>query len=267
LQSPLRLSPRCSTLCDAGIEDYEQLQEGHKSFLAECNELRYCSEDMESELAKVLFGAAEGIIALEASARSAEAQSDPSSYVCNVQSIGGLCLLMPEGEPLAADYIRWLSAEVTGLPEMFAIVNKKFISAAVEGALVMAGDFIDLDALQNFAAGSGADILPTEHDVHRAACAVSKKLWHSIYDYVLAAIRAKFHEVTVTCDSLYFDLMIMTLLPFQTLLKEKEVTEDVHINITSQDHPEGDVYLEVVKIASENVTTSDGLGAAETVPS
>jgi hypothetical protein len=61
--------------------------------------------------------------------------------------------------------------------------------------------------------------------------------------------------------------MIMTLLPFQTLLKEKEATEDVHINITSQDHPEGDVYLEVVKIASENVTTSDGLGAAETIPS
>jgi hypothetical protein len=41
-------------------------------------------------------------------------------------------------------------------------VNKNFISAAVKGALVMAGESIDLNALQDAAAVSGADILLTE---------------------------------------------------------------------------------------------------------
>jgi hypothetical protein len=45
------------------------------------------------------------------------------------------------------DYICWLSIEVTGLPEMFAGINRNFISATVEGTLVMAGDSIDLAAL------------------------------------------------------------------------------------------------------------------------
>jgi hypothetical protein len=60
--------------------------------------------------------------------------------------------------------------------------------------------------------------------------------------------------------------MIMTLmLPFQTLLMEKEVTEDVHIKTTPDDHPEGAVDLEVTKIASENSMTSGSLGAMETI--
>jgi hypothetical protein len=55
--------------------------------------------------------------------------------------------------------------------------------------------------------------------------------------------------------------MIMTLLlPFQTLLKEKEVTEDDHTG----GHPEGAIDLEVTKIASENLTTSGGSDAAKT---
>jgi hypothetical protein len=54
---------------------------------------------------------------------------------------------MPEGDPLDVGYIRWLSVEVGGLPEMFAGVNENFISTAVEGALVMAGESVDLNAL------------------------------------------------------------------------------------------------------------------------
>jgi hypothetical protein len=54
---------------------------------------------------------------------------------------------MPEGEPSSMDYIRWLSVEVTGLPEMFTGRNENFIVDTVEGTLVMAGDSIDLDAL------------------------------------------------------------------------------------------------------------------------
>jgi hypothetical protein len=45
---------------------------------------------------------------------------------------------------------------------MFAGLNENFVSAAVEGALVMAGESVDLDALQDPAAVSGVHILPTE---------------------------------------------------------------------------------------------------------
>jgi hypothetical protein len=68
-------------------------------------------------------------------------------YTCNIQSIGGLCTLMLESEPSGMDYIRWLSAQIAGLPKVFSGVNKKFISAAVEGTLVVAGDSVDLASL------------------------------------------------------------------------------------------------------------------------
>jgi hypothetical protein len=55
--------------------------------------------------------------------------------------------------------------EVTSLPKMFAIVNKNFVSTAVEGALLMAGESVDHDTLQDVAALSGSDNLPMEWDV------------------------------------------------------------------------------------------------------
>jgi hypothetical protein len=45
---------------------------------------------------------------------------------------------MPEGEPSVVDYILWLTAEVTDLPEVFAGVSENFISATVEGTLAVA---------------------------------------------------------------------------------------------------------------------------------
>jgi hypothetical protein len=75
-----------------------------------------------------------------------------------------------------------------------------FSTAAIEGALAMAGDLIDLDA----AAESRADILPAGHDVRRAALAVSKKWWRLFgYNYVLSVIRAKQEEVLG-----YFQLLL-----------------------------------------------------------
>jgi hypothetical protein len=60
--------------------------------------------------------------------------------------------------------------------------------------------------------------------------------------------------------------MIMTLLlPFQTLVKEKEVTEDVHTEVVFDDHPKGAINLEVTKITSENLMTSDGLDLMKTI--
>jgi hypothetical protein len=100
-------------------------------------------------------------------------------YERKVQSIRGLCSLVPEDEPSVTDYICWLSTEVTGLLEMFAGMNEIFVSATVEGTLVMAGCSVDLAALQASAADSGADILPMERDVQSATHAVSKKWWCS----------------------------------------------------------------------------------------
>jgi uncharacterized protein YacL (UPF0231 family) len=59
---------------DARVEDYNLWMEGNKSLLAEHNELRYHSDDLESDLAKVR-SSAESITGLEAKIRSAEAHS------------------------------------------------------------------------------------------------------------------------------------------------------------------------------------------------
>jgi hypothetical protein len=68
-------------------------------------------------------------------------------YVCNTHAIGGLCSLMFEGEPSFVDYLRLLSTEISGLPDMFGGVNENFATATVKGALTMAGDPVDLEAV------------------------------------------------------------------------------------------------------------------------
>jgi hypothetical protein len=60
----------------------------------------------------------------------------------------------------------------------------------------MAGDSVDLAALQTVAAESRADILPSGRVVRKAARAMTKHRRCSFgYNYMLAAIRAKFREV------------------------------------------------------------------------
>jgi hypothetical protein len=93
-------------------------------------------------------------------------------YERNVQSIGGLCSLMPKGERAVMDYICWLTVEVTDLLEVFAGMNDNFVSVTVEGTFVMARGSVDLATLQASVADSGADILPGERDVRRATHAV-----------------------------------------------------------------------------------------------
>jgi hypothetical protein len=86
----------------------------------------------------------------------------PVLYERNIQSIRDLCSPIPEGEPSVTNYIPWLSTEVTSLLEVFVDVNENFVSATVEGTLVMDGGSVDLAALQASAADSGADIFPME---------------------------------------------------------------------------------------------------------
>jgi hypothetical protein len=56
---------------------------------------------------------------------------------------------MLTGAPSIEDYLRWLSDEVSGLPSMFSDVNENFASAAIEGALAMTEDLVDLDIVRN----------------------------------------------------------------------------------------------------------------------
>jgi hypothetical protein len=61
-------------------------------------------------------------------------------YVRNTHTTGGLCSPMPEGELSAVNYLRWLSTEISSLLNLFGGVNEHFITAAIEGALVMASE-------------------------------------------------------------------------------------------------------------------------------
>jgi hypothetical protein len=108
--------------------------------------------------------------------QSSRLSSAEKASSTNVKVIGGKTSLtstggsgatrvLTEGEPSAMDYHRWLSVEVNGLPETFIGVNGNFISATVEGTLVMAGDSIDLSIVQTSACTSGADILLVGQDV------------------------------------------------------------------------------------------------------
>jgi hypothetical protein len=89
-------------------------------------------------------------------------------YLERVQSIGGLCLMMPAEEPSIKDYLNWLSEEVSGLPDMFGNVNENFATAAIEGALMLASDSIDLEVVWTAASKAGVDILPTASGVRKA---------------------------------------------------------------------------------------------------
>jgi hypothetical protein len=105
------------------------------------------------------------------------------------------------------DYLHWLLVEVYDLPKVFAGVNENFISVVVEGALAMAGDSIDLNAIQDVVATSGADILPADRDVRNATRTVAKNWCRSFgYDYVLDAIRTRLRKVI---DSILFCLFLL----------------------------------------------------------
>jgi hypothetical protein len=167
-----------------GIEDYDLLLEGNKSLLAQCDDFRYHCDDLRAELVEVRSGSKEQIADLEAKVEFAEAHSTDVAaagekhlkdfedelvrdlaelrtlYVCNAQAIGGLCSPMPEGEPSAADYLRWVSTDISDLLDMFGSVNENLSTTAVKGALTMAANSVDLEAVQDVVVSSGADVLP-----------------------------------------------------------------------------------------------------------
>jgi hypothetical protein len=161
---------------ETGIYDYILLMDGNKSLLAEHDELCYCCEDLSAELAEARSEAEKKTVTLELKIKSAEARSvDVAAagvkqlrdfedklardleelhelYVCNVQTIGGLSLEMPTGEPKVEYCLHWLFTEISGLLDMFSSMNENFATAAIEGVLVMARSSVDLNALCGVAA-------------------------------------------------------------------------------------------------------------------
>jgi hypothetical protein len=150
---------------DHSIKDYNALVMGNKSLLSEHNKLKCCCEDLQAALASVVSEAKKRVDDLEAKVKTMKAHDEKhlrdfedglvrkleelrGLYAGNVQIIEGLCSHMPMEEPSAEDYLCWLSKEVFSLPDMFSGVNEVFATVAIEGALAMAGDLVDLDAIR-----------------------------------------------------------------------------------------------------------------------
>jgi hypothetical protein len=181
---------------DHGIKDYHLLVTSNKNLMSERDELKSHYEGLQAELARAHSDAEKRVAILEAKVRSAEAHNiDVVSagekhlrefegglvrkleelhglYAGNVWIIGGLCLPMPTEEPSVEDYLYWLSDEISDLLDLFSSVNENFATAAIEGALAMASDSIDLDVVQRAATEGGAYVLPTGSNVRRVTRAV-----------------------------------------------------------------------------------------------
>jgi hypothetical protein len=201
---------------DHSAEDYELVVAGSRKLSFECDQLKICFDNLQAELAQARSDTEKCISNLETKVASAEACSIEIAangekslrdfqgvlvrqlkrvhdmYAERVQSIGGLCLMMLAGEPSVEDYANWLFEEVSSLPDVFSGVNENFATAAIEGALALAGDLVDLEVVRTGASEAGADILPAASGVRKAAWAISKKWWRLFgYDYVLSTIRTQ----------------------------------------------------------------------------
>jgi hypothetical protein len=131
---------------DHSVEDYNVLVMGNKSLLSERNELKCRCEDLEAKVKTVKAHGEKRLRDFE-DGLFQKLEELHRLYAGNVETIGGLCSRMPAGEPSTEDYLCWLPEEVSGVPNMFNGVNENFATAAIEGALVMAGDTVDLDAI------------------------------------------------------------------------------------------------------------------------
>jgi hypothetical protein len=148
---------------DHSIEDYNLLVMGNKSLLSKCNELKCHCEDLQAALVEARSDAKKRVADLEAKVKTTahgerrlkyfedglvrKLEELHGLYSGNVQTIGGLCSQMPMEDPSVEDYLRWLSKEVSGLPDMFSDVNENFATTVIEGALTMVVDSVNLDAI------------------------------------------------------------------------------------------------------------------------
>jgi hypothetical protein len=201
---------------DLNMADYDLVVAGNKKLASERVQLNLHCGSLQAEMAQICFDADKHIFDLEAKVKfavtcSVEIAAEGNKklkdfkselvqklgglhemYADKVWTIGGLCSPVSVEEPSVKDYLNWFSEEGAGLPDLFCGVNEKFATAAIEGALILAGDSVDLEAVWVASSESGTDVLPTRSSVRKASLAVSKKWWHSFaYDYVLSVIHAQ----------------------------------------------------------------------------
>jgi hypothetical protein len=158
--------------------------------------------------------------------------------------------------------------EVGDLLKVFVGVNENFIFTAVKGPLAMAGDSVDLDGIQDVDAARGANILPAERHVWKAAHVVAKNWWRPFgCDYVLDAIRTRLRKVI---NDILFCLFLLDCYNYFVALsgierKKVLMVEEVLTNTPFGDHHKIDVDIEVAKIVSNNLAASEGRDATKTV--
>jgi hypothetical protein len=164
---------------DHSTEDYELVVASSKKLSSERDQLKIHCDNLQDELAQACSDTEKRISDLEAKVASVEAcnieiaadgekslrdfhgvlvrqlERVHDMYAERVQSIRGLCLTMLAGEPSIEDYLNWLFEDVSGLPNMFSGVNENFATAAIEGALSLAGDSVDLEVVQTGASKAG----------------------------------------------------------------------------------------------------------------
>jgi hypothetical protein len=178
---------------DHSAEDYDIVVAGSIKLCSKRDQLKIRSDNLQAELAQARYNAEKQISDLEVKVVSAEGRSveivakgEKSlrdfqgalvrqlervhyMYAERVQSIGGVCSMMLAEEPSVEDYVNWLSEEVSGLPDVFSDANENFAITAIEGALALASDSIDLEAVWTTASEASVDILPAASGVRKAA--------------------------------------------------------------------------------------------------
>jgi hypothetical protein len=188
-------------------------------------------------------------------------------YERNIESIDNLCSPILDNDPSVDGYLRWFTVEVASLPEVFSVINDNFILAAVEDGLIMAGDSVDLTALQATTTVSGADILPGGQEIQKTARAITRRWWHAFgFDATLTAIQAKLREVN--CCVRFFCLqnfvVVTLLLLFLVLQKRAKAGGRVRADTRSRRPPQV-ASMVIDRIASKAAAGLEGPAVADAV--
>jgi hypothetical protein len=156
---------------DLNTEDYDLVVVDNKRLASECDQLNLRCKNLHAAMARIRSDAGKCISDHEVKVKFTETHSVEIAaegnkilkdfenelvqklgglcemYADKVQTIGGLYSPMSVEEPLVKDYLDCFSENVAGLTDMFCGVNVNFATAAIEGALVLVGDFVDLEAV------------------------------------------------------------------------------------------------------------------------
>jgi hypothetical protein len=269
---------------DHSTEDYELVVAGSRKLCSEHDQLKIHCDNMQAELVQAHSNAEKHISDLEAKVASTEAHNikiaaegkkslrDFSSSECTICMLrefkaSEVCVWQCQwGEPSVEDYLNWLFEEVSSLPDVFSGINENLATAAIEGALTLADDSIDLEAVRTGASKAGTNILPDASGVQKVAWVISKKWWRLFgYDYVLSTIGTQQAKTKVLSDFwvlVCFRLLTLIIDLFYVVATSQEANVEAPIETTLV----GDVALvvdaRIAKISVEKCPKSGGFASA-----